>query len=134
MVIAKNNNSSSEFGQRLSELLKSSNISQRKLAQKVGITEAAISRYINSDRTPNGKIIGSIANALHVSTDYLIYGHDDNTADTDYWKIYHWIKRMLISYHLNKNESLYFCYLQKKMENKEKSYENQRIHNGIRCR
>lgn len=44
MVIAKNNNSSSEFGQRLSELLKSSNISQRKLAQKVGITEAAISR------------------------------------------------------------------------------------------
>lgn len=37
-------------------------------------------------------------------------------------------------YHLNKNESLYFCYLQKKMENKEKSYENQRIHNGIRCR
>ena len=87
MVIAKNNNSSSEFGQRLSELLKSSNISQ------VGITEAAISRYINSDRTPNGKIIGSIANALHVSTDYLIYGHDDNTADTDYWKIYHWIKK-----------------------------------------
>lgn len=73
MVIAKNNNSSSEFGQRLSELLKSSNISQRKLAQKVGITEAAISRYINSDRTPNGKIIGSIANTLHVSTDYLIY-------------------------------------------------------------
>lgn len=93
MVIAKNNNSSSEFGQRLSELLKSSNISQRKLAQKVGITEAAISRYINSDRTPNGKIIGSIANTLHVSTDYLIYGHDDNTADTDYWKIYHWIKK-----------------------------------------
>ena len=34
MVIAKNNNSSSEFGQRLSELLKSSNISQRKLAHK----------------------------------------------------------------------------------------------------
>ena len=92
MVIAKNNNSSSEFGQRLSELLKSSNISQRKLAQKVGITEAAISRYINSDRTPNGKIIGSIANTLHVSTDYLIYGHDDK-ADTDYWKIYHWIKK-----------------------------------------
>ena len=93
MVIAKNNNSSSEFGQRLSELLKSSNISQRKLAQKVGISEAAISRYINSDRTPNGKIIGSIANTLHVSTDYLIYGHDDNTADTDYWKIYYWIKK-----------------------------------------
>lgn len=43
-------------------------------------------------------------------------------------------KRMLISYHLNKNESLYFCYLQKKMENKEKNYESKRIHNGIRCR
>lgn len=51
----KNNNSNSEFGQRLSELLKSSNVSQRELAHKIGITEAAISRYINSDRTPNGK-------------------------------------------------------------------------------
>mgnify|MGYP000000638032 FL=1 len=93
MTIVKNNNSSSEFGQRLSELLKSSNVSQRELAHKIGITEAAISRYINSDRTPNGKIIGSIAKAMHVSTDYLIYGHDGNTADADYWKIYHWIKK-----------------------------------------
>ena len=93
MAIVKNNNSNSEFGQRLSELLKSSNVSQRELAHKIGITEAAISRYINSDRTPNGKIIGNVANALHVSTDYLIYGHDGNTADADYWKIYHWIKK-----------------------------------------
>lgn len=93
MAIVKNNNSNSEFGQRLSELLKSSNVSQRELAHKIGITEAAISRYINSDRTPNGKIIGNIANALHVSTDYLIYGHDCKTADADYWKIYHWIKK-----------------------------------------
>lgn len=30
---------------------------------------------------------------MHVSTDYLIYGHDDNTANADYWKIYHWIKK-----------------------------------------
>ena len=87
MAIVKNNNSNSEFGQRLSELLKSSNVSQRELAHKIGITEAAISRYINSDRTPNGKIIGSIAKAMHVSTDYLIYGHDDNTANAD------WIKK-----------------------------------------
>lgn len=93
MVIVKNNNSNSEFGQRLSELLKSSNVSQRELAHKIGITEAAISRYINSNRTPNGKIIGSIAKVLHVSTDYLIYENDDSTADADYWKIYHWIKK-----------------------------------------
>ena len=81
-----------------------------------------------------GKSLEMSQNALHVSTDYLIYGHDGNTADADYWKIYHWIKKNAYQLSLNKNESLYFCYLQKKMENKEKNYENQRIHNGIRWR
>ena len=41
-----------DFGNRLQQLLNKNNISQRQLAKKVGITEAAVSRYINNLQKP----------------------------------------------------------------------------------
>ena len=47
-------------------------MTQRELANKVGITEASLSRYIGENRTPKGTVISNIANVLRTTTDYLL--------------------------------------------------------------
>ncbi len=60
------------LGNRITDLLKRSGLTQRELADRVGITEVSLSRYISGDRIPKGPIIANIANALHTTTDYLL--------------------------------------------------------------
>ena len=51
-------------------------MTQRELANKTGITEATISRYAQSKRTPKGPEIVKISKALGCTTDFLL-GLDD---------------------------------------------------------
>ncbi len=67
-----------DFGNRLQDLLNKNKMSQRKLATKVGITEAAVSRYINNLQKPRPDILSDIATALNTTTDYLL-GKEDLT-------------------------------------------------------
>lgn len=60
------------FREKVVALLNKNNITQRELANKVGVTEVSMSRYISGDRTPKGPVILNIANALHTTTDYLL--------------------------------------------------------------
>ena len=60
---------------RIAELLAQQKLTQKELAQRSGITEAAISRYVKGDRVPRGVNLAKIADALGTSTDYLL-GHD----------------------------------------------------------
>ena len=52
------------MGEKLRMLIAERGVSQKELAQKAGVTEAAISHYINGDRSPRGAILLNIANAL----------------------------------------------------------------------
>lgn len=61
-----------DFGNRLQQLLNQNNMTQRKLANKIGVTEAAISRYINDLQKPRPDILADIATALNTTTDYLL--------------------------------------------------------------
>lgn len=63
----------------LSELDKQG-MTQKQLAEKSGITEAAISRYLSGERTPRSVFLAKIAKALGVSSDYLL---GESTADAD---------------------------------------------------
>lgn len=60
------------LGGRIADLLKQSGLTQRELADRVGITEVSLSRYISGNRTPKGPVIANIANALHTTSDYLL--------------------------------------------------------------
>lgn len=60
------------FTERLRDLIEDRCITQRELAQDVGVTEVTISRYTNGGRMPRVDIIGRIAEALGASTDYLL--------------------------------------------------------------
>ncbi len=69
------------FSRRVKELMKENRYSQKKLCEICGITEAAFSRYMNSDRLPRTDVLANIANTLHTTSDYLIgndsrYGYD----------------------------------------------------------
>lgn len=71
------------IGDRILTIRKELNISQKELADKVGITEASLSRYENNLREPRAEILGKIAIALGVSTDYLL-GQTDIQNPQDY--------------------------------------------------
>lgn len=60
------------FAERVKKLLDARGISQRELADEVGITEVTMSRYITAERVPSATLIPSFAKALHVTCDYLI--------------------------------------------------------------
>lgn len=70
-------NGQTTFARRVKELMEENRYSQKKLCEICGITEAAFSRYMTTDRLPNTKILATIANTLHTTSDYLI-GNDSN--------------------------------------------------------
>lgn len=60
-----------ELGNRLSDLLASSDTSQRKLAKRIGVSNAAISRIISGDGNATLKTAIAIADHFCVSLDWL---------------------------------------------------------------
>lgn len=65
---------------RIKEQLEKNKMSQRELAEKTGITEVTISRYVSAQRVPKATEIKKIADALNCSCDYLI-GNKDKKND-----------------------------------------------------
>lgn len=63
---------SKELGKRISESLKKSNTQQKELAERIGITEAVMSRYISGNREPKPETLANIATALNTTSDYLL--------------------------------------------------------------
>lgn len=55
----------------LKEILKKKKISQKDLADKIGLTESAVSRFISEDRIPTGTNMLKIANVLNVKVEDL---------------------------------------------------------------
>jgi transcriptional regulator with XRE-family HTH domain len=60
------------FGQRLKNVLTERNMMQKELAEKIGVREMAISRYVHGGRIVSVSILIDICKALHVSSDYLL--------------------------------------------------------------
>ena len=81
------------LGGRISELLEKNGLTQRELAEKVGVTEVSMSRYISNDRTPKGPVIANIATALHTTSDYLLGTEEVGDFESEYYKIHRLIAR-----------------------------------------
>ena len=77
------------IGKFIAELRKENNMTQKELAERIGVTESVISRYISGDREPKPNMIANIATALHTTSDYLL-GLDE---DYSYPKIFRIIAR-----------------------------------------
>ena len=60
------------FGQRLKAALSSRHMMQKELAEKIGVNEMAISRYVHGGRMVSVSILIDICKTLNVSADYLL--------------------------------------------------------------
>lgn len=69
------------FSERLGDLLKARNLTQRDLGDRIGMSDVTVSRYVSGARIPNAFTIAKMAEALDVSTDYLL-GVDKSKDNT----------------------------------------------------
>lgn len=60
------------IGDRIKELCKCKGMTHKRLAELAGITESSISLIVNGKREPRARSIVAIADALGVTTDYLL--------------------------------------------------------------
>ena len=61
-----------DFGSRLKELRKAHGMTQKDLADKIGVTKSVISYYELQERSPSPYALIKLAHVFHVSTDYLL--------------------------------------------------------------
>lgn len=57
---------------KLKALLEEKHITQRELAEKAGVTEQAMSRYVNGTRTPKVTTYAAMTQALGIGIDDLL--------------------------------------------------------------
>lgn len=70
-----------EFGDRLRQLRKEKNLTQKQLADLIGVKNSVISFYEVGDRVPSPEVIKKLAASLHVSSDYLLGIETSETMD-----------------------------------------------------
>lgn len=71
-----------DFDTKLKMRMSEKRMSQRELANKAGITEAAVSRYVGGSRQPGARILKKLADALECSVSDLIGGNIGGKALT----------------------------------------------------
>lgn len=69
----------SVFSERINLLMNQYHLTQKQLADKAKVTEAAMSYYVKGERTPRSDVLGRIAKALDTTTDYLLGNSNDLT-------------------------------------------------------
>ena len=66
---------------RLRDARKQMGYTMKFVAEKIGVTESAISQYENGRRQPDFEIASKLADVLCVSVDYLL-GRDEETEES----------------------------------------------------
>ena len=75
------------FAERLRKLMNENSLSQKELAMRARITEAALSRYLNDGRTPRINVVANLATVLDTTTDYLLGVKERDDEDRDFYGI-----------------------------------------------
>ena len=66
--------------EKVFDLMKKKNLTQKELAKLSGIAESSISRYLRSDQRPRLDVVVNIAKALNVETTYLLDEEDKSVT------------------------------------------------------
>ena len=61
-----------DFGNKLKELRLQAGLTQKQLADLIGVTKSVISFYERQERTPSPDVLKNLAAVFHVSTDFLL--------------------------------------------------------------
>ncbi|MBE6719166.1 MAG: helix-turn-helix transcriptional regulator [Ruminococcaceae bacterium] len=71
-----------KWNEKVLELMKRNNVSQKQLSEISGIAESSLSRYLHSDQRPRMDIVINIAKALDIETQYLL--EEEETSESAY--------------------------------------------------
>ena len=71
-----------KWHEKVITMMKQRGISQKELAEKSGIAESSLSRYLHSEKRPRMDIVINIAKALEIETQYLL--EDDEKSESAY--------------------------------------------------
>lgn len=77
----------SKLGDRIHQLMEDNGYTQKELAGMVGVTESAMSRYLNNTREPKLEVIANLATALNTTSDYLISGKPLEDSFSDIYRL-----------------------------------------------
>jgi len=77
---------------RLKKTMKERGYNQKELAERTGLTEAAVSKYLSGYRMPHLEILVLLAKSLGVTTDYLLGVESVDKAE-NYQLVYEMIQR-----------------------------------------
>ena len=61
-----------DFGNKLKELRTQNCLTQKQLADQLGVTKSVVSFYERQERTPSPDILRKLAAVFHVSSDFLL--------------------------------------------------------------
>lgn len=61
-----------DFGSKLKELQAQNGLTQKQLADQLGITKSVVSFYERQERTPSPEVLRKMAAIFRVSTDFLL--------------------------------------------------------------
>ena len=61
-----------EIHKRLSEAIKTSNMTQKQIAEKVGISQSTVSKYLNANKYPAIDTFANLCEVLDVSADDIL--------------------------------------------------------------
>lgn len=70
-----------QIADRITQLIREKDMTQKELSVAANLTESAVSHYIKGDRVPRGVNLVKIAKALGTTTDYLL--EQDGSFDRD---------------------------------------------------
>lgn len=68
------------FHERLRELWLCSNLTQKQIADLIGVDRKSVSKWISEDFTPNLLSVMRLCRLFHVSADYLLFGEEDKNG------------------------------------------------------
>lgn len=71
------------LGERLQQKRSSIKLSQKEVANAVGVNPSVISNYENGERTPSVEVLMALASLLHCSVDYLLGIEKSSHASID---------------------------------------------------
>ncbi len=80
------------FNSQLQKAIAISGLTQKLLAERSGITEAAVSHYLKGDRTPRAAVVSKMATVLGCSVEFLL-GADKEDGTLDFTRIYNIVAR-----------------------------------------
>lgn len=61
-----------DFGEKLKALRQEAGLTQKQLADKLGVTKSTVSYYEAAFRFPSTDVIVNLAEVFHITTDYLL--------------------------------------------------------------